>query len=378
VTSGLEYNANRNLGIFEQLRIAMARVPVWTIAMTAWYGTLRGIKAMTDQIVQLDTALTELRRVANSNLNIDVLFAGAVDLSKQLGNNVMDVLNSVNELARTFGDFNERQLLAITKTATLMSNVSDLTAEQATQDLVGTMNAFNITAEESIHIVDALNQVDNDYAVSTQQLAEGLSKSASTAKTFGATMEETIGYITAIGSVTMESGDVIGNSLKSIFSRISTVKASYESLQSVGVAVWDAQTGAVRPVDKVLADLAVRWNDLSNSQRQSIAVNVAGRYQLSRFLALMNNWDTATKSTNTAINSQGSAMRENEKYLTSFGARIKQLKSGFTELAQAVGNSILSAGMMAVIQGLTGVAQLGVKIAQNFGALPAVLIPVVL
>src|SRR5205085_6725022 len=102
------------------------------------------------------------------------------------------------------------------------------------------------------------------------------------------------------------------------------------------------------------------------------------RYQLSRFLALMNNWDTATKSTNTAINSQGSAMRENEKYLTSFGARINQLKSGFTELAQAVGNSILSAGMMAVIQGLTGVAQLGVKIAQNFGALPAVLIPVVL
>ncbi len=40
-----------------------------------------------------------------------------------------------------------------------MANVSDLTAEQASDNLVGTMKAFNITAEDSIRIVDALNEV---------------------------------------------------------------------------------------------------------------------------------------------------------------------------------------------------------------------------
>ena len=159
VASGLDYNANRNLGVFEQLRIAMARVPVWMTAMTAFYGTINSVRAMTQELIKLDTALTEIRRVASDSINIDTLFEGGVQLSKELGNNVHDVMAAIADFSRTFGDFNERQILAITETATLMSNVSDLKADEATQSLVGTMNAFNIEAAESIRIVDALNEV---------------------------------------------------------------------------------------------------------------------------------------------------------------------------------------------------------------------------
>lgn len=55
-----------------------------------------------------------------------------------------------------------------------------------------------------------VTECDNNYAISTKQLSEGLSKSASTARTFGATLEENVGHITAIGAVTMESGAIIG------------------------------------------------------------------------------------------------------------------------------------------------------------------------
>ena len=51
---------------------------------------------------------------------------------------------------------------------------------------------------------------DNQYAISTAQLATGLSKTGAVAKTFGVSLEEVLGHITAIGSVTMETGDVIG------------------------------------------------------------------------------------------------------------------------------------------------------------------------
>lgn len=204
------FNRNANLGVFEQLRIAMARVPVWMTAMTAFYGTIRSVQMMTGEILKVDSALTELKRVADSHINIDVMFKGAIEMSGRLGNNIHDVMQSVNDLARTYGHFNERQLLAIANTATLMSNVSDLNAQEATESLVGTMNAFNKSAEESIQIVDSLNEVDNNFAISTKQLATGLKKSASTARTFGVTMEETVGHITAIGAVTMESGNIIG------------------------------------------------------------------------------------------------------------------------------------------------------------------------
>lgn len=372
VQSGIDYNINRNLGVIEQLRIAMARVPVWMTAMTAFYGSIRSVRAMSQEILEVDKALTELRRVAGSNINIESLFQGAVNLSAELGNNIHDILQTLNDFARTFGEFNERQLLAITKTATLMSNVSELTAQEAGQALISTMNAFNIEAEKSMRIVDAFNEVDNNFAVSTKQIAESMTRSASAARTFGVEMEESIGHVTAISSVTMESGKIIGNALKTIYSRITTMDKSAEVLQSVGIAIRD-QKGDVREVQDILSDLAAIWGDLSDAQRQNIAVTLAGRYQLTRFLALMNNWDTAVKATQTALTSQGSALRENAKYMQSYEARLNKLRNAFTELSLSVGDSVLNGAIYATIELLTDLARVAIDLSDKFGALSVVL-----
>src|SRR5690606_29206314 len=243
--------------------------------------------------------------------------------------------------------------------------------QEAGETLISTMNAFNIEAEESIRIVDAFNEVDNNFAVSTQQLAEGMSKGASTAKTFGVSLEESIGHITAISSVTMESGKVIGNSLKTIYSRITTMQGAEDILDSVNISIKDME-GNVRPVNSILSELGDKWHTLTDAERQNIAVTLAGRYQLSRFLALMNNWDTALSATTTALTSQGSAVRENEEYLKSFESRINQLKNGFTDLALSVGDAVLSDGMMALIELGKSLAQVAVDLIDRFGALPAV------
>ena len=371
VEQGLTFNANRNLGFFEQLRIAMERVPTWMSAMTAYYGTIRAVQAMVDQILQVDKQLTELKRVASDDIDIDRVFQDAVNLSKELGNNITDVMDAVNDLARTFGNFNEQQLKAVAETVILMSNVSDLKPAEAMETLVGTMNAFNITAKESIHIVDALNEVDNNYSVSTKQLAEGLSKSASTAKTFGVTLEENIGHITAITAVTQESGNVVGNALKTIYSRITTLDDADEVLRSIGISIRDLN-GDVRPVNDILGDLASKWGTLTDKQRQQVAVTIAGRNQLSRFLALMNNWDTAVQATTTALTSQGSAFRENSRYLDSFEARINKLKTTFTEMSLSVGEAFLSDSVLATIGLLQKLAEAAAFVAKEFGVLPVV------
>jgi TP901 family phage tail tape measure protein len=369
---GVDYNANRNLGVFEQLKIAMARVPVWMASMTAFYGTIHSFQAMGQEILKVDASLTNLKRVADDHINIDYIFEGAIGLSKELGNNIHDIMGTLEEFARTFGQFNERQLLAITKTATLMSNVSELTAQEASESLVGTMNAFGILADESVRIADSFNEVDNNFAVSTKQLAEGMSKTASTAKTFGVTMEESIGHITAISSVTMESGKIIGNSLKTIYSRITTLGDAQGVLEDVGVGIYDIE-GKVRPVNDILEELGGKWHDLTDIERQNIAVKVAGRYQLSRFLALMNNWQTATQATATALTSEGSAMKENNRYMESFEARINKLKNAFTEMSIAIGDAFLSGAMLGAIEGLAKLAQVATDFASSWGALPAIM-----
>lgn len=94
-------------------------------------------------------------------------------------------------------------------------------------------------------------------------------------------MSDLVGYIAAIGSTTRESGAIIGNGLKTVISRVTTLGEAETALKGVGVSIKDL-SGSVRPVNDILGELAGKWTSLSDEQRQNIGVTVAGRYQLSR------------------------------------------------------------------------------------------------
>ena len=70
------------------------------------------------------------------------------------------------------------------------------------------------------------------------------------------------------------------NSLKTIFSRI-TMSGSKNALKDVGVEVSN-DDGTTRDFSKIIGELAGKWQTLTNAQQQNLAVQLAGRYQLTR------------------------------------------------------------------------------------------------
>lgn len=215
---------------------------------------------------------------------------------------------------------------------------------------------------------------DNQYAISTAQLATGLSKTGAVAKTFGVSLEEVLGHITAIGSVTMETGDVIGNSLKTIYSRMTTHKEAKKALDSVGISLTKMtdEGEKAKGIGEIMGELAGKWRTLSDEQKQHIGVQIAGRNHLTRFLALMNNWKTATDATKTALNSQGSAAREQEAYMQSYEAKLNGIKTRFTELALAIGKAFLSDGMTSFLHGIASITEGVTKLISKIGVLPTI------
>ena len=371
----LTFNANRNLSTWEQLKKAMSRFGTWAVAQEGIQGVSRALRSMMDDLLETDRQITDIKRVIGDNIDINVLQKGAMSMATELGNNFHDVFTAVGDISRAYGEFNEQQTLAVAHTATLMSNVSDIGADEAISSLIGTMKAFNIEAQDSVRIVDAWNEVDNNFAVSTEQIASAFEKSGATAKTFGVSMEENLGNITAIGEVTMETGQVIGNSLKTIYSRITTLEPAKNVLKSVGVAITEiGKDGKAtsRSVQDILGDLAGKWDSLSSAQQQNIGVQVAGRNQLSRFLALMNNWETSEKAIQTAMNSSGGAMRENQAYLDSYEAKINRMKNTFSQLGQTVGNAFLKSGLDLGISAITDLMNAIDAMVSKFGALGTV------
>ncbi|MET3505629.1 phage tail tape measure protein [Halalkalibacter oceani] len=162
------------------------------------------------------------------------------------------------------------------------------------------------------------------------------------------------------------------NSLKTIFSRITTMDGSIDALNSVGIAVHNME-GDVRPVANILDELGSKWSSLNSQQQQSIALQIAGRYQLSRFLVLMNNHSRAIEATNTAMNSAGSGMRENEQYLQSLEARINRFKNSWTEMAITVGDAFLSDGIVAFSETMATILSSSSDIISVIGFLPPAL-----
>lgn len=68
--------------------------------------------------------------------------------------------------------------------------------------------------------------------------------------------------------------------------------------------------------------------------------------QTQNLAAILSNFDTALEATETALNSAGSAARENEKYMEGLEAKTNQLKATFQQLASSVVDSGLVKGVL--------------------------------
>lgn len=147
-------------GLDNSFKGVLGRITQYFGAIQLIQTAMRGLRKTIDEILTIDASMIELSRVASDSLNLDFLLSESISLSKELGSSLNDVVGAVGDMARTFGEFNEEQLLAIARTATIMSNVSDYTLEQSTSSLVAGMKAFNIEAEDSIRIVNVLNEVN--------------------------------------------------------------------------------------------------------------------------------------------------------------------------------------------------------------------------
>lgn len=213
---------------------------------------------------------------------------------------------------------------------------------------------------------------DNNYSVTTQQLAESLMRSAGTANVYGVEFERLLGYSAAIAEVTRESGSVIGNSLKNIFSRLTSVPEAVTAMEEIGVSINDMD-GGLRDVDDILNDLGGKWSSLSREQQQNLGVTIAGRHQLSRFMILMENWEQALTITDSAMRSNGSAMSENETYLDSYEAKLNEVKNAWTETALALQEDVMGDGIVIFTELATSAIDLSTKVVDKVGILPTIM-----
>lgn len=240
--------------------------------------------------------------------------------------------------------FNDSDSAILAKVATTFQNVSDeaISAGDSASFIIAQMKAFGIEAGNAEHIIDAVNAVSNSYAVSSGQLAKNLGNMSAALSVGNNSFEESLGLLTAGTEVTRNASKV-SRALVSIQSRLnqvidessSTGQALTDWYKKHNIAILDQQ-GQLNSLYDVLTDVAKIWPELTKNEQAYYLNQQAGANQSQNLAAILSNFDTAAMATATAINSAGSAMKENKAYAESLDFQTNVLKADLQDLANNV------------------------------------------
>lgn len=146
-----------SMSVMDSFRIAMEKFPVWMAASTAFYGTVRTIRSAMESIVNLDSQITVLRRVAGDSIDVNATLEKSIELASKLGNTITDVNEGFIAFSRQ--GYRGDQLEYLSEYATLLSNISEMSTEEASSILTASLKGFNLEVSEAARVVDSLNEV---------------------------------------------------------------------------------------------------------------------------------------------------------------------------------------------------------------------------
>lgn len=190
-----------------QLRMVLQR---WI----SLYAVIGYIRKMIDNVKELDNAMINLRRVTDET---DAGYQRFLEDANELARQMKTTTASLVEMSYQWSKlgFAMDEALELSKASTIFMRVADVGQDQALSNLVTSLKAFRLEASQTMDVVDKLDKLNNEYAVSAAGLGEGLERSASAMAMTGNSLEETLAMLTGAGEITQNLENT-GNALRVI------------------------------------------------------------------------------------------------------------------------------------------------------------------
>lgn len=115
------------------------------------------ITSMLDQVYELDAALVEFQKVSDlGGESLDRYVDSLAELGNTVGRTASEMISAATEFRKN--SFNDEDSATLALVASTFQNVADesISAGDAASFLIAQMTAFNIEAENSEHIIDAV------------------------------------------------------------------------------------------------------------------------------------------------------------------------------------------------------------------------------
>ena len=364
-------NSNtRSLG--SRLQNALGNVGIYISTGIAFRKVFNIIEDGINSVIELEDAMVSLRRVYDLTDQQAVQFQQTLmNTATSLGQNASEYINAVTEFKKLGYNINDASNLAENTTKfNLAGDINNL--QESTKDVVSTLKGFGLEANNVTDIIDKMNNVSNNYALSAEDIATILQKSSATMKASGNSLEESIALGTVAQEVQQDSSKV-GNALKTISQRIRGVSEDGEELNADlreevknyanGFDILK-DDGSFKSTYEIFKGIGKEWSNMTSMQQAKLGEDLFGKHNLTTGYAILQNYQQLDKVMNTIGDSAGSVNQEFNRYLDSTSAKIEILKNTISEKWVSLIDSNTTKG---VVQEIT-------KLVNTFGNLRGIVL----
>lgn len=299
----------------------------------------------------VDKNLTNIRIVSGkSQSEMAGFLETSMDTAKGLGSTTNDYLKA-SEIYYQQG-LSTNEVMERTNATVQAANISNQSVSSTADQATAILNGFNVEANRTVEVLDKIAQVGAGTATDFEEIAKASQKVAASASDANFTIDQTLGMIATISSVTREAPETIGTSLNAIIGRFNDLKiadSEYTSkIEKVfkatgsGLTVFDEATGQLKDIPQILDEVAAAWDTLSENAQKAITTQMAGTRQANRLRALLGNYDMYKEYTAMSEDSEGALARQNAIYMESLEAIKKQAQVS----AEALYGELFNADML--------------------------------
>lgn len=365
----------------------------YMLTFVSFYDAIRVIKSGVKQVTEIDAALTELKKVTDeTDASYSNFLNTASKTATQVGSTIRDIVSSTADYARLGYSMNDAADLAA-NTAKLM-NVSEFeNISDATDSMISIMQAFRSQmsgdiGKDSMQVIDMLNEVGNNYAISSDEIATSLMRSSAAMQVANNDLAQTIA-LTAAANTTIQNPESVGHALKTVSMRIRgmTTELKEEGEETDGVAESTSKlrdqvlaltnvngkggfdiltdTGDFKATYDVIVGIGKVWKQMNDTDQAALLDLIAGKNRGSVIAALLDDSDLIESAYKSAIDSAGSADEEFAKQQKSIEGHVNQLKNTW----QTMWNDSLNSN---AVKFFVDLAKAIVKVVDVAGILPTI------
>lgn len=342
----------------------------WSVTSKLIYSGLRllrtAIKDVNETLADTEKRIIAIQRVLpEGSVGDKDLSNRLYDLAIEYGQSFANVSDIATNFART--GLSYADTIDATRAALLALNVAELDSTEATDGLIAVMAQFELQASDLNNVIDKLNKTADRYPVTTEKLMSALQRMGSSASLAGLGLDETIGIATALSKATGRSGANIGTAANAliqystkgkaldIYSQLSPEVAAIVEQYKIGAAnvldIWKAlskeidrltfeqsekldvlaeyfETGEGAGLKEQIEDeLGDIFNDITG------VFSTANTFRKNYFVALLKEMGTVEEAAETARDSMGYSIAENEKEMQTYQRRVQALEEHWHKLA---------------------------------------------